>query len=149
MEWKAVRAGFVIRFAHGDDVVAGLLAFARDRGIEGAWVNALGALEDPELGYFHLDTRTYTRQVFPGDWEIAALVGNLGRLEGEPALHVHAVIGGTDFSTRGGHLFAGRAGATCEVFLRDLGGPLTRARDEEIGLPLWSLGPPADGDRPA
>jgi predicted DNA-binding protein with PD1-like motif len=140
MEWQAVREGYLIRFHHGDDVIAGLLAFARARDVEGAWVNALGAIADPELGYYHLETKSYTRQVFSGEWEIASIVGNLGRLEdGAPALHVHATIGGTDFTTRGGHLFAGRAGATCEVFLRDLGRPLHRVKDEAIGLPLWLL----------
>jgi predicted DNA-binding protein with PD1-like motif len=140
MEWQSVREGFLIRFHHGDDLVAGLLDFARRERIGGAWVNALGAIEDPELGYYHLETKAYTRQVFPGEWEITGLVGNLGRLpDGEPALHVHATIGAVDFSTRGGHLFAGRAGATCEVFLRHLGRPLARARDEAVGLPLWKL----------
>ena len=145
MEWQPVREGFVIRFHHGDDIVAGLLDFAHARAIEGAWVNALGAIEDPELGYYHLETKAYTRQVFPGDWEITGLVGNLGRLEdGAPALHAHATIGAPDFSTRGGHLFAGRAGATCEVFLRDLGSGLLRRRDEAVGLPLLHL--PGTGD---
>jgi predicted DNA-binding protein with PD1-like motif len=146
VDWQPVRDGFLVRFHHGEDVIAGLLEFARAHDLRGAWVNALGAIEDPELGYFHLDRREYTRQVFPGDWEITAIVGNLGRLAGEPALHLHATIGGVDFTTRGGHLFAGRAGATCEVFLRDLGAPLERARDEAIGLPLWKLaGPDAPG----
>jgi uncharacterized protein len=141
MEWQSVREGHLIRFHHGDDVVAGLLDFARARDIASAWVNALGAIADPELGYFHLETQSYTRQVFPGEWEITAIVGNLGRFaDGAPALHVHATIGAPDFTTRGGHLFAGRAGATCEVFLRDLGRPLLRVKDEAIGLPLWSLG---------
>jgi uncharacterized protein len=140
MEWQPVREGFVIRFQHGDEVVTGLLDFARAHGIEGAWVNGLGAIADPELGYYHLETKTYTRQVFPGEWEITGLVGNLARFEdGAPALHVHATIGAPDFSTRGGHLFAGRAGATCEVFLRNLGSELRRVRDEAVGLPLWKL----------
>ena len=143
MEWQPAREGFLIRFHHGDDIVQGLLDFARGHGIEGAWVNALGAIADPELGYYHLETKSYTRTVFPGEWEITAIVGNLGRMEdGAPALHVHATIGAPDFSTRGGHLFAGRAGATCEVFLRDLGRPLRRAKDEAVGLPLWKLDPP-------
>ena len=145
MEWQRVRDGHLIRFHHGDDVIAGLLAFAWERGIEGAWVNALGAIADPELGYYHLETRSYTRQVFPGEWEITGLVGNLGRFaDGSPALHVHATIGAPDFTTRGGHLFAGRAGATCEVFLRDLGAALPRVLDEAVGLPLWHL-----AERPA
>ncbi len=145
MEWQSVRAGYLIRFHQGDDVIAGLVDFARAHGVAGAWVSALGAIADPELGYYHLATKSYTRQVFPGEWEITAMVGNLGRFEDEtPALHVHATLGGPDFTTRGGHLFAGRAGATCEVFLRDFGRPLLRVRDEAIGLPLWKLEFPAD-----
>ncbi|MEP7028836.1 MAG: PPC domain-containing DNA-binding protein [Candidatus Eisenbacteria bacterium] len=139
MESRKVDAGWLVRFAHGEDIVGGMLAFARAEKIRGAWVNMLGAIEDPELGYYHLDTRQYTRRRFPGDWEITAIVGNLGWLGDAPVLHVHATIGGPDFETRGGHLFAGRAGATCEVFVRDLGTDLTRARDEAIGLALWRL----------
>lgn len=140
METRDVADGWLLRFAHGEDIVGGVLDFARARTVKGAWVNMLGAIEDPELGYYHLDTKSYTRRVFPGDWEITAIVGNLGWLADAPVLHVHATIGGPDFTTRGGHLFAGRAGATCEVFLRDLATDLTRARDEGIGLALWNLG---------
>lgn len=140
METRDVAGGWLLRFAHGEDIVGGVLDFARARKVPGAWVNMLGAIEDPELGYYHLDTKSYTRRVFPGDWEITAIVGNLGWLADAPVLHVHATIGGPDFTTRGGHLFAGRAGATCEVFLRDLATSLTRARDEGIGLALWNLG---------
>jgi hypothetical protein len=139
MEWKPVGGGWLVRFHHGDDLVAGLLDFARARRFEGAWVNALGAIEDAELGYYDLSTRTYLRQTFHGDWEITAIVGNIAWRDGEPVLHLHATIGDRDFSTRGGHLFAGRAGATCEVFVRDLGAKLERAVDEAIGLPLWKL----------
>ncbi len=139
MQWQAVREGYVIRFLHGEDLVGGLLDFARTHAIESAWVNALGAIADPELGYYHQDRRTYTRQVFAGEWEITAIVGNLARHEGESVLHVHATIGAVDFSTRGGHLFGGKAGATCEVFLRLLGAPLERKLDPEIGLNLWTL----------
>lgn len=139
MESRKVDGGWLVRFAHGEDIVAGMLAFARAQKIRGAWVNMLGAIEDPELGYYHLETKQYTRRTFPGDWEITAIVGNLGWLGETPVLHVHATIGGPDFSTRGGHLFAGRAGATCEVFVRDLGSDVVRARDASIGLALWTL----------
>ena len=139
MQSLDVAGGWLVRFTQGEDIIAGMLDFARSRKIKGAWVNMLGAIEDPELGYYHLDTRQYTRRTFPGDWEITAIVGNLGWLGDTPVLHVHATIGGPDFTTRGGHLFAGRAGATCEVFLRDLGTDLARERDETIGLALWAL----------
>jgi predicted DNA-binding protein with PD1-like motif len=137
---RKIDGGWIVRFAHGEDIVGGMLGYARAQKIGGAWVNMLGAIEDPELGYYHLDSKSYTRRVFPGDWEITAIVGNLGWLGETPVLHAHATIGGPDFTTRGGHLFAGRAGATCEVFVRDLGTKLERARDESIGLALWRLG---------
>ena len=134
---KTVDGGWLLGFAHGEDIVAGVLDFARAQKVDGAWVNMLGAIEDPELGYYDLGTKTYTRRVFPGDWEITAIVGNVGWLDDTPVLHVHATIGGPDFSTRGGHLFAGRAGATCEVFLRDLGTRVARAKNEAVGLATW------------
>lgn len=137
---RAVDGGWLLGFAHGEDIVAGVLDFARAHKIEGAWVNMLGAIEDPELGYYDLLTKTYTRRIFPGDWEITAIVGNLGWLEDTPVLHVHATIGGPDFSTRGGHLFAGRAGATCEVFLRDLKTRVARAKNDAVGLATWKFG---------
>lgn len=139
MEWRGVQGGWLIRFRHGEDIVAGMLEFARERPVLGGWVTMLGAIEDPELGYYHLDTKSYTRHTFPGDWEITAMVGNLGWRDGAPVLHVHATIGGVDASTRGGHLFAGKAGATCEVLVRDLGARLERAMDDSIGLALWRL----------
>jgi hypothetical protein len=135
----AVSGGFLVRFAHGEEVVNGLLDFARQHSLRGAWVNLLGAIEHPELGYYDLPTKSYTRRSFPGDWEIMGAVGNLAWLGDSPVLHVHLTISGPDFAARGGHLFAGRAGATCEVFLWDLGTPLERARDESIGLALWKL----------
>jgi predicted DNA-binding protein with PD1-like motif len=134
---KTVDSGWLLGFAHGEDIVAGVLDFARTQRVEGAWVNMLGAIEDPELGYYDLGTKTYTRRMFPGDWEITTIVGNLGWLDDTPVLHVHATIGGPDFSTRGGHLFAGRAGATCEVFLRDLKVQVARAKNEAVGLATW------------
>ncbi len=134
---KTVDSGWLLGFAHGEDIVAGVLDFARAQKVEGAWVNMLGAIEDPELGYYDLGTKTYTRRTFPGDWEITAIVGNLGWLDDTPVLHVHATIGAPDFSTRGGHLFAGRAGATCEVFLRDLKTRVARAKNEAVGLATW------------
>src|SRR5438034_4328801 len=100
MESRAVEGGWLVRFTHGEDIVAGLLGFARERSIAGAWVNMLGAIEDPELGYYHTESKSYTRRTFPGDWEITAIVGNLAWNGDTPVLHAHATLGGSDFSTR-------------------------------------------------
>jgi predicted DNA-binding protein with PD1-like motif len=136
---RVVDGGWLVRFAHGEDVVNGILDFARAQNVRGAWVNLLGAIENPELGYYDLPTKSYTRRVFPGDWELMGAVGNLGWLGDTPVFHIHVTISGTDFAAKGGHLFAGKAGATTEVWIRDLKTDLVRERDESLGLALWNL----------
>lgn len=132
--------GYLIRFHTGEEVVSGLTAFARSAGITAAWVNALGAVSEAELGYFDGEERQYVRQPFHGEMEVLALVGNISRVEGEPFAHLHATLGRRDFTTLGGHLFRGVAGATIEMFVRNYAGTtLVRARDEAVGLNLWAL----------
>ena len=141
MEWTAVRDGHLIRFHRGEDIVGGLLDFARAHGIEGAWVNALGAIEDPELGYYHLDRREYTRQVFPGEWEITAIVGNLGPARRRTpcctstrrsAPSTSRPAAGTSSRGRRGR----RARCSCARWARGSSARL----DPDVGLNLWALG---------
>lgn len=140
MTYLEAPAGFLIRFHTGEELVGGLLAFAKARGITAAWIQGLGALERAEIGYFDRETRSYLRRVLEEDLEVAPVVGNLGRLGEEPALHLHVSLGRRDFSTLAGHLFAGNAGATLEIALWTFAGVrLERRADAATGLNLWSL----------
>jgi predicted DNA-binding protein with PD1-like motif len=76
---------------------------------------------------------------FEGDLEIGALVGNITRLDGEPFVHAHVVVGGRDTIAHTGHLMAARCAATVELFLHDFGGAIHRAPDPAIGLNLCQL----------
>jgi hypothetical protein len=132
--------GFLIRFHRGEEVFSGLVAFAKRSGITAAWVNALGAMSSAELGYWDAEDQQYVRLPVEEEVEVAALVGNIARFEGEPIPHLHATLTRRDFSALGGHLFKGVAGATVEVYVRNYPGTgLIRARDAAIGLNLWSL----------
>jgi predicted DNA-binding protein with PD1-like motif len=132
--------GYLIRFHTGEEVFSGLVAFAKQAGITAAWVNALGAMSSAELGYWDAEARQYMRLPVEEEVEVAALVGNIARFDGEPIPHLHATLTRRDFSALGGHLFKGVAGATVEVYVRNYPNVgLTRARDEAVGLNLWSL----------
>jgi uncharacterized protein len=140
MTYQELPIGYVLRFFHGEEIVAGLTAFCRERSLTAGWVNGLGALARAELGYYDLETRTYIRRTFEEDLELVPLVGNVSRLEGEPFFHLHATLGRKDFGALGGHLFSGTAGATVEVALFAFPGySLQRRRDESVGLNLWAL----------
>ncbi len=132
--------GYLIRFLSGEEIVAGLAAFAQQAGITAAWVSALGALSGAELGYWDAEGRAYLRRPVEEDVEVAALVGNVSRVDGQAFPHLHATLSRRDFSTLGGHLFRGVVGATVEMRVRTYPGTtLVRARDEAVGLNLWSL----------
>jgi hypothetical protein len=132
--------GYLLRFMTGEEIVTGLTAFAAQADITAAWVNALGALSRAELGYWDPEARTYLRLPVEEDVEVAALVGNVSRVDGAPFPHLHATLSRRDFSTLGGHLFLGVAGATVEMRLRTYPEiKLVRGPDQSVGLNLWSL----------
>jgi predicted DNA-binding protein with PD1-like motif len=147
MTFQELPSGYVLRFFHGEEIVAGLTAFCRERSLTAGWVNGLGALARAELGYYDLETRTYIRRTFEEDLELAPLMGNVSRLDGGPFFHLHATLGRKDFGAYAGHLFLGVAGATVEVALFAFPGhAIERRRDENIGLNLWAL--PKQGSLP-
>jgi hypothetical protein len=132
--------GFVARLFLGEEVHTVLGAFAKQRGITAAWVQGIGALRSAEIGYFDLETRTYDRETFDQDLEVAPLVGNIGIKDGEPFAHLHVTLGARDFSARVGHLFRGEAGATLELRIEVFpGATLLRLPDETVGLGLLAL----------
>lgn len=132
----------MLRFEQGEEIYQGITSFCGDHKIQNAIVHAIGAVCDAELGYYHLDSKSYSWKTFSGDHELVAMTGNITLVDDEPFLHAHVVISGTDFIAHGGHLRKGFAGATCEVILRDLGenNVVSRAMDESIGLRLWNCG---------
>lgn len=128
---------YVMSLARGDEVNQSIENWAREYGVHGAKVEAIGAVESPELGYYDLKRKTYIRKTFKGIWELTPLVGNITLKDGEPFLHAHVVLGGPEFKTLGGHLFQAKTGVVVEVFITPLETPLPRIMCEEIGLPRW------------
>lgn len=131
----------LVRFITGEEVYQGITDYAATNGITNALVHAIGALSDAELGFYHIETKSYTWKTFSGDYELVSGTGNITLLEGNPFLHIHVVLGDAEFHAHGGHLKKGFAGATCEVVIQEISGgePIARKMDDEIGLKLWNL----------
>ncbi|MCU0723841.1 MAG: DNA-binding protein [Planctomycetes bacterium] len=130
----------VVVFEPGEKVAEGLRRFALERGVEGAWLSAIGAVRDAELGWFDPEAKQYVTRTFAGPMELVALCGNLGRAAAEPVLHAHAVLAGRDLQPVGGHLVEAVCAVTVECEVRETGAALPRARDERFGLNLLDLG---------
>ena len=127
---------YLLVFDKGQEVMGGLLAFAKKERLVGGDLIAIGAVSDAVLAYFDRKTRQYNRIPVPGQAEVASLTGNVALMDGEPFLHVHAVLGLPDGSARAGHVLEAHVWPTLEVVLTAWSKRVRRSRDEETGLEL-------------
>jgi predicted DNA-binding protein with PD1-like motif len=58
---------------------------------------------------------------------------------GKPSIHLHAVLGLSDGSTRGGHLLEGIVKPTLEITLVETARNLRRRKRPELGIALIDL----------
>jgi len=130
---------FALVFDKDDDVHERLLRFAREQGISGAQVSAIGAFSRATLAYFDRHKMAYQEIPVHEQVEVLAFNGNLARHEGDCILHAHAVLGRVDGSTTGGHFLQGTVWPTLEMMLVESPQRISRVRDEETGLPLIDL----------
>ena len=127
---------WILVFDVGDEVVAGLTAFARREGLTGAHFTAIGAFSRATVAFFDLATKEYEEIPVDEQVEVLALVGNVALADGEPKVHAHVVLGRRDGATVGGHLLEGHVQPTLELGGRDGGAAWERREDAATGLPL-------------
>jgi predicted DNA-binding protein with PD1-like motif len=131
---------FVLVFETGDEVMQGLLGFARDRSLSAARFTAIGAFSEVVLGYFDWERKDYLHIPVREQVEVLALTGDVALDKNEPAVHAHVVVGLRDGSTRGGHVMEARVRPTLEVMLVESPVELRKRIDAESGLALIDPG---------
>ena len=124
----------------GDEALACLGALAREERIDGAAITGIGAFSLAVLAYFDWETKAYVERAFEEQLEVASLIGDIAADEaGAPALHVHLVLGRSDYSAIAGHLVRGLVRPTLELIVTESPAHLRRRKDPETGLALISL----------
>ena len=131
---------FAIILDVGDEAIASLEAFARDKRLTAASFKAIGAFERAELSFFDWATKTYEPIPVDEQVEVASLTGDIAvEPGGKPGVHVHAVLGRRDGSALAGHLNKGIVRPTLEIILTEQPTYLKKKRDHETGLMLIAL----------
>jgi uncharacterized protein len=130
---------WLLVYEHGDAVVEGLTSFARDRTVSGGRLWGIGALDRAELGFYRVERKDYDRFTLQEELELLALNGNVSTTDEGPRIHAHVVVGRSDGTAHGGHLFEATVGPTLEVFLLESPAEIRREMDEEFRLPLIRL----------
>lgn len=137
---KDASGTYIVGMERGDDLRSCVTSLAEREGIRCARVSGtIGAVADPEIGYYDLERKEYLRDVLSGDWELVSLSGNITMKDGAPFLHAHVAVADRSHDVRGGHLFDAAVAVVVEMFIDPFEEPLERRDVEEVGLACWHL----------
>lgn len=128
---------YTLNFQRGDEVMSGLVDFAKEHDITAGHISGLGAASQLKIAYYNIETKEYERKQFTEDVEILSLNGNIGvKDDGTLIVHMHGVFGRRDLSTFGGHIFSMVISGAGEIHLKEFRGDIHRSYDDETGLTL-------------
>jgi hypothetical protein len=132
MRWRVVQVAGAAVLHRGDDVLASLSSW---RGKPtSAHLPAWG--RQGVAGLLGQCRQVYERVDFEATgWRARR---QLVRLDGEPFVHAHVVVGGRDTVAHAGHLMAARCAATVELFTISAHIIAPRCRDRPEPLPALS-----------
>ena len=126
---------YVLRLDPGEEVVASLVAFAEETGLEGGWISGIGSLDRAVLGFLDPRDRVYLKRTFDERMEIGHLGGNIGvTAEGRPFVHAHAVLSPRELLAYTGHLHEAKVGVVVEIMVVELKGRISRVVDPATGF---------------
>jgi len=128
---------FVVVLDAGDEAFATITDFANKNRLGGASLSAIGAFERATVGWFDLRAKSYKRIEIDEQCEGLTLLGDIAiGDDGLAGLHIHAVLGLQDGSTRGGHFLEGIVRPTLEVTIVETPTHLRRRKQPELGIAL-------------
>ncbi len=127
---------YALVFDAGDDLLAGIVEFAKKSHIKAAHFSGIGGFSDVVLGYFDVDARDYRPIPLDEQVEVVSLTGDIALRDGEPTVHAHVVVGRAAGTARAGHLLAGHVRPTLELVVVQSPRHLQRRMDDATGLPL-------------
>src|SRR3954469_6567726 len=141
MKGVQIHNGYFLVFERGEELFSTLSRFCENNDIHWARFNAIGAVENVEIGYYDLPNRQYVFRAEAGPFEVANLDGNITELEERPLIHAHGVFSRCDETLEclGGHIRRAQVAVTLEICLWEVTQPLLREFDDDTGLNLISV----------
>jgi uncharacterized protein len=132
---------FILVLDEGDEAFRCLTEFAEREGVTAASVTAIGAFRAATIGFFEFETKNYKKIPVEVQSEVLSMIGDVAVDDnGKASLHLHAVLGFSDGSTKGGHFIEGHVRPTLEVVLRETPADLRRKHRADLGIALIDLG---------
>lgn len=147
MEWELIdgealagqSSTYVVVLSAGDEAFSALSGFAKDRGLDAAQITAVGAFDRAVVGWYDRQKKQYRHNPVDEQCEVLSLIGDVADSDKGPQVHLHAVLGLADGTTRGGHLLEGHVWPTLEVIIRETPTALRKTYRPDVGLALIDL----------
>ncbi len=139
MNYRIDNDRIYITLAQGNMINKAFEEYAETNEIGSAWLSGIGALKDPEVGYYSMQTKSYQHKIFPGNYELLSLSGNISIKEGKYFSHTHITFSDTNYQVFGGHLFDAKITAAGEFIMMPGTKNINREINSDIGLSLWCL----------
>ena len=146
MTWRQIheadgQRSFVLILKSGEEAMAAVTEMAKMERLFAAQITGIGAFEEAVIRYFDWSDKSYHDIPVAEQVEVASLIGDIASGEnGEPAIHIHLVLGRRDGSAMAGHLKSGKVRPTLELIITEAPAHLKRTHDPDSGLALISLG---------
>lgn len=141
MKSRKAGANHILVLQKGEEVVQTITDYCVREKIHAAWLQGVGAAKHAQIGYYRDDTKEYVFKLEPGPFEVASMQGNVTTVDGNPFMHLHAVLSRMDdgIGCIGAHVKAMVVAVTLEVLLTPIDVPVSRRYDEAIGLNLLDI----------
>ena len=131
---------YILVLDKGEEAFASISRFAEENDIGGASLTAIGAFSSATVGFFDFASKTYEKIPIDEQSEVLSAIGDIAiGDDGKSSLHLHAVLGFADGSTRGGHFMEGFVNPTLEVIIRESPVDLRRRKRPDLGIALIDL----------
>jgi len=131
---------FVVVLDAGDEAFSAITEFANRNRLSGASISATGAFERATVGWFDLREKTYRPIEIDEQCEAVSLLGDITvGDDGKASVHMHAVLGLKDGTTRGGHFLKGTVRPTLEVTIVEAPTHLRHRKQPGFGIALIQL----------
>jgi predicted DNA-binding protein with PD1-like motif len=127
---------YAVIFYRGDEALSGLTDFALKYNVGDAHFTGIGAVSGATLAWLDAPNKIYHRIAVREQVEVLSLLGDVATFNGKPVVHMHAVLGHSDGTTTGGHVFELKVNPTLELFVTVNSTALKKRPDEASGMKL-------------
>lgn len=126
---------YILIFAKGDEVVAGLTEFAKINNIKSGHYTGIGDALSVKAGWFDYKQKKF--KIIPIDTaEVTSFIGDIAWYKGKPVAHTHMSAALQDGTVKGGHLLELVSGPTMEIVLVEEPTALYKKLDPEFEAAL-------------